>query len=123
MSRPIGSVRAGQSSHEFPHMRRDTHCNVIGPVVQRLRKQRGWSQAKLAEHLQSAGWNISRSGLAKIECRVVWVGDFELLYFVNVFGVGIGELFPRASENAPVMTMIAKFLRNAGDCAGEHHAV
>ena len=29
-------------------MKRDTHYNVIGPVVQRLRKQRGWSQAKLA---------------------------------------------------------------------------
>ena len=57
------------------------------------------------------------------ECRVVWVGDFELLYFVNVFRVGIGELFPRTSKSAPVMTMIAKFLRNAGDCAGEHHAV
>lgn len=123
MSLPIGSVRAGQLSHEFPHMRRDTHCNVIGPVVQRLRKQRGWSQAKLAEHLQSAGWNISRSGLAKIECRVVWVGDFELLYFVNVFGLGIGELFPRISKKAPVQTMIAKHLGSAGDCGGEHHAV
>lgn len=103
-------------------MRRDTHCNIIGPVVQRLRKQRGWSQAKLAERLQSAGWNISRSGLAKIECRVVWVGDFELLYFVNVFGVGIGELFPRTSKNAPVLTMIAKFSGGSADCAGHHHA-
>ena len=65
ISLPIGSVRDCQLSHEFPHMRRDTHCNVIGPVVQRLRKQRGWSQAKLAEHLQSAGWKISRSGLAR----------------------------------------------------------
>ena len=89
-------------------MKRDTHCNVVGPVVRHLRKQRRWSQAKLAERLQSAGWNISRSGLAKIECRVVWVGDFELLYFVNVFGVGIGQLFPHASKNAPVQPMIAR---------------
>lgn len=103
-------------------MGRDTHCNIIGPVVQRLRKQRGWSQAKLAERLQSAGWKISRSGLAKIECRVVWVGDFELLYFVNVFGVGIGELFPRTSKKAPVLTMIAKFSGGSADCAGHHHA-
>ena len=122
MSLPIGSVRAGQLSHEFPHMRRDTHGNVIGPVVQRLRKQGGWSQAKLSEHLQSAGWNISRSGLAKIECRVVWVGDFELLYFVNIFGVGIGELFPRTSMKAPVLTMIARSLESVGGCAGQHHA-
>lgn len=92
----------------FSKMKRETHFNVVGPIVQQLRKQRGWSQAKLAERLQSAGWNISRSGLAKIECRVVWVGDFELFYFVNVFGVGIAELFPNHSKKAPVETMIAK---------------
>ena len=96
-------------------MKRDTHYNVIGPVVQRLRKQRGWSQARLAERLLSVGWRISRSGLAKIECRVVWVGDFELLYFVNVFGVGIGALFPFESKNAHVQAMIAK-------TNGNHHA-
>ena len=89
-------------------MARETHVNVIGPVVQRLRKQRRWSQAKLAERLQTAGWNISRSGLAKIECRMVWVGDFELLYFVKVFGVGVGDLFPHESKKAPVRAMIAK---------------
>ncbi len=103
-------------------MKRDTHCNVVGPVVRRLRKQHGWSQAKLAERLQSAGWNISRSGLAKIECRVVWVGDFELLYFVNVFGVGIGELFPRLSKNALVQTMIVKLSESASARKGSRHS-
>lgn len=48
------------------------------------------------------------SGLAKIECRVVWVGDFEILYFVKVFGIGIGDLFPCESKKAPVKAMIAK---------------
>lgn len=89
-------------------MPRETHINVIGPVVRHLWKRRGWSQAKHAERLQAAGWNISRSGLAKIECRMVWVGDFELLYLVNVFGGGIGDLFPRESKKTPVQAMIAK---------------
>ncbi len=44
-------------------MKRDTHLNIIGPEIRRIRKQRGWSQSKLALHLQSVGWNISRSGL------------------------------------------------------------
>ena len=105
----------------FPTMKRDTHCNVVGPAVRRLRKRQGWSQAKLAERLQDAGWNISRSGLAKIECRVVWVGDFELIYFVNVFGVGIGELFPRLSRDCSVQSLIAKCFPDAskrtGSCA------
>ena len=39
---------------------------------------------------------------------MAWVGDFELLYFVNIFGVGIGEFFPRDSKKAPVQAMIAK---------------
>ena len=89
-------------------MNRDTHCNIVGPVVRRLRRRRGWSQAKLADRLRTAGWNISRSGVAKIECRVVWVGDFELLYFIRIFGVEIGELFPLGSKKAPVQGMIAK---------------
>ncbi len=88
--------------------------SLIGPVVRRLRKQRSWSEARLAERLQLAGWRISRSGLAKIEGRVVLVGDFELLYFVNVFGIGIGDLFPRESKKAPVQSMIAK-------ANGNHH--
>lgn len=89
-------------------MNRDTHCNIIGPVVRRLRKRRGWSQAKLADRLQIAGWNINRSGVAKIECRVVWVGDFELLYFIRIFGVEIGELFPRHNRQEPVRALVQK---------------
>ncbi|HEX8294805.1 MAG TPA: helix-turn-helix transcriptional regulator [Chthoniobacteraceae bacterium] len=96
-------------------MKRDTHLNVIGPEIRRIRKQRGWSQSKLALRLQSVGWQISRSALAKIECRIVWVGDFELLYFVSAFGVAIGELFPRHARKAPVESMIAKL---AGATAG-----
>ena len=102
-------------------MKRDMHYNVIGPVVQRLRKQRGWSQATLAERLQSIGWRISRSGLAKIECRVVWVGDFELLYFVNVFRVAIGDLFPSESKKASVHAMITKASEGAEFSASENH--
>lgn len=92
-------------------MKRDTHLNVIGPEIRRIRKQRGWSQSKLALHLQSVGWNISRSGLAKIECRIMWVGDFELLYFVRALGVGIEKLFPPASAQQPVHALVEKSCR------------
>ena len=43
----------------------------------------------------------SPNRLAKIECRVVWIGDFEILYFVKVFGVSIGDIFPRESAKTP----------------------
>ena len=89
-------------------MKQKSHFNVTGPMVRHLRKQRGWSQQKLAERLQDAGWKISRSSLAKIECRIVRVGDFDLQHFANVFGISIGKLFPRESRKAPVQAMIGK---------------
>jgi transcriptional regulator with XRE-family HTH domain len=99
-------------------MKRDTHLNVIGPEIRRIRKQRGWSQSTLAQRLQSAGWDITRSGLAKIECRIVWVGDFELLYFVNVFGVRVGDLFPTFGRNSSVQAAIVKFSQGSrGNCS------
>lgn len=101
-------------------MKRETYLNVIGPEIRRIRRQRGWSQSKLAEHLKSAGWDITRSSLAKIECRIVWVGDFEVLYFVNVFGVGIRDLFPPNAKKCSVGIMIEKVSRQAGSGAVAH---
>jgi hypothetical protein len=75
---PIESPGYRNLRHDSSAMKRDTHLNVIGPEIRRIRKQRGWSQSKLELHLQSVGWNISRSGLAKIECRIMWVGDFRV---------------------------------------------
>jgi transcriptional regulator with XRE-family HTH domain len=69
--------------------------NVVGPQIRKLRYQRGWSQSKLAAKLQIAGWDISRSGLAKIESKLVWVGDYELFYFIRVFQVDWETLFPK----------------------------
>jgi hypothetical protein len=43
--------------------------------------------------LQIAGWDCTRSLLAKIEAQQVWVSDFELLYFTKVFKVPMEELF------------------------------
>ncbi len=89
-------------------MKQKSHFNVTGPIVRHLRKQRGWSQQKLAERLQDAGWKISRSSLAKVECQIVRVGDFDLQNFANVFGISIGKLFPRESIKAPVQVMIGR---------------
>ena len=70
------------------------HHNLIGPQVRALRCQKQWTQQTLAERLQTAGLDISRSSLAKIEARLVGVTDYELFYFACVFQVGLHELFP-----------------------------
>lgn len=70
------------------------NLNLIGPQVRKLRVQRDWTQEVLAAKLQMAGWDISRARLAKIEARLVWVGDYRLYFFAKVLKVSITELLP-----------------------------
>jgi hypothetical protein len=44
--------------------------------------------------LQIAGFDISRSGVSKIEARLSYVDDKTLLYSAEVLKVAVQELFP-----------------------------
>lgn len=68
--------------------------NNIGPQVRRLRYAQGWSQSILAAKLQIVGLDISRSGLSKIEARLVFVDDKTLLYLAEALKVPVQNLFP-----------------------------
>jgi hypothetical protein len=68
--------------------------NVVGPSIRELRMRKGWSQASLSMRLKMAGWNCSRSRLAKIECGLITVRDRDLPYFLNVFPTSIEALYP-----------------------------
>ena len=76
--------------------------NIVGPKVRKMRMARGWSQGQLALRLQIAGLDVSRSGLAKIESQLVWVGDYELFYLAKVFRVDIQKLFPKIDYRKPL---------------------
>ena len=43
---------------------------------------------------QLIGWDVSRDIIARIEGRVRWVGDFELVALAKALDVGITELYP-----------------------------
>lgn len=87
-----------------------THRNLVGPIIGRLRRKRGWTQADFAVHLQLAGWNISRSGVAKIEAQLVHVGDREICYLRQVLRVDVKELFPRFDPHKSIREGIAELL-------------
>ena len=87
-----------------------THRNLVGTEIRRRRRHLGWSQSRLAHRLQLAGLHISRSGLAKIECGMLWVGDFELLYFVRVLGVAVQDLFPALESNESLNSALTRLL-------------
>ncbi len=79
------------------------HLNLIGPQVRKLRYKLGWSQHMLSIKLQLAGWDVSRSTVAKIESRRVWVGDYQLFYFTRVLKIELKDLFPPIDQHHPKM--------------------
>ena len=68
--------------------------NNVGPQVRRIRYARGWSQSIFAAKLQVAGLDVSRSGVSKIEARLVFVDDKTLLYLAEALKVPVQDLFP-----------------------------
>jgi transcriptional regulator with XRE-family HTH domain len=49
----------------------------------------------LATKLPLAGFDISRSGVSKIEARLRFVDDKDLMFLAEVLRVPIQDLFPR----------------------------
>lgn len=69
--------------------------NVVGPQVRRLRSRKGWSQNDLAIKLQILGMEAaSRGKVSKIESRIIWIADEDLLYLARALGVSTEELYP-----------------------------
>lgn len=71
------------------------HKNAVGRQVGRIRSNRGWSQAKLARELQKAGWDISRSGVSKIEMRIREVKDWQMMLLVQLLDSPHESFYPR----------------------------
>jgi len=67
--------------------------NIVGPQVRRLRVAANLSQPALAAACQRIGWDIDRNTIAKIEGRLRWVGDFELIHLSKALKCRLGDLF------------------------------
>jgi len=71
------------------------NLNLIGPKVRRLRHQRNWSQNDLAIRLQILGMGEGTRGrVSKIEARLVWVSDEDMIYLARALKVEVGDLYP-----------------------------
>lgn len=97
--------------------------NVIGPQVRRLRYQRGWSQAKLAVKLQVLGWDISRSGVGKIEAQLNRVSDYQMIFLATALRVDERELFPTVERSVRVAAAVEKLLTPRRDSKASQRAV
>jgi len=71
------------------------HLNIIGPQVRRLRSGKEWSQNDFAIRLQILGMeHATRCKVSKIESRLVWVSDDDLMFLSRALGVTTEELYP-----------------------------
>lgn len=77
--------------------------NIVGPQVRRIRVQQGLTQPELAVRCQLRGYDLSREGLSKIEARVRFVTDAEIVLLAEALGVPYTLLFPAAEELAAVV--------------------
>jgi hypothetical protein len=80
----------------------------VGPQVRPRRYALGWLQSVLAAKLQIADFDISRSGMSKIEARLSYVDDNRLLYLTEVLKVQLQELFPTQPPGNRIYDLIEK---------------
>jgi transcriptional regulator with XRE-family HTH domain len=87
--------------------------NIVGRQVGKYRNQRNWSQQDLAGRLQRTGWDISRSGVSKIEGGTVYVHDFQVTWLATVLGVPRDALYPQLDCGRPIRDAILRYIHNA----------
>lgn len=85
--------------------------NTVGPLIRRMRVERGWTQDILTAKLQVAGMNKDRAGVGKIESQLVHVSEYELHYFARVFAVKAWELMVELSPDRRVDEQLDELMK------------
>lgn len=83
-----------------------TTPNILGGQIRGVRETRGWTQEKLAEQLQLAGWSISRDVVARIETGRRTIIDVELLLLSRVLEFSVDQLLNQI--RTPLVEIAAK---------------
>jgi hypothetical protein len=68
--------------------------NIVGPVVRRIRYQRGMTQAMLTARCSSVGWDVGENTIAKIEAQIRCVTDTEITFLAKALRVKVQDIFP-----------------------------
>jgi transcriptional regulator with XRE-family HTH domain len=88
--------------------------NIIGPKVRRLRHHRGWSQNDLAIPLQLLGMEDGTRGkISKIESRIIWVSDEDMLYLARALKVDMKDLYPAVIYKSPLLYEVIKEVKSS----------
>jgi transcriptional regulator with XRE-family HTH domain len=71
-------------------------------VIREFREKKSLTQADLVTKLNLAGWDLSRETLAKIETRIRWVADFELLKIAEALEIEAEDLVRRMKQSSQI---------------------
>ena len=83
--------------------------NVVGAQIRRLRDSKGISQQRLAALCSLAGYEITRSTLAKIEAEIRAITDVELYVVAKALRLKMDELFPPSFEKSLRQNKVVPF--------------
>jgi transcriptional regulator with XRE-family HTH domain len=101
------------------HSRRMKTLNLIGRQVQKIRVSKHWSQKTLAEKLQLAGLDKSREAVGRIEARLVYVREYELLFIARVLGVDWRDLLPEIGPTTELLPVIEELMKPRNSTASK----
>ncbi len=76
-------------------MRNDRTEDIIGSRVCSLRSKHGWTQADVSRKCQLKGFDISRTGISKIESFFRRVTDHEMVLIARALRVPVADLIPK----------------------------
>jgi transcriptional regulator with XRE-family HTH domain len=82
------------------------NMNLVGPQLQKLRKDRRWTQHDLSTKLRSMGWKVSRTGVAQMEVTQKRITDCDLIFLAKALNVNIVEFFPASFTPEIVRTKV-----------------
>lgn len=69
--------------------------NISGVRIAAIRKQKGMTQAELAEKVQTLGVNLDRAAVAKIENGLRCVLDYEIQAIASTLRVSVATILVR----------------------------
>jgi len=67
--------------------------NVVGKYIKDIREKQGLTQEQLAIRIETAGWQVDRFIVSKIERGDRQVSDIEAKLIAKVLRVSVGSLF------------------------------
>ena len=79
--------------------------NLAGVRVRKLRTNDGLSQEQLAARCQTAGWDVSRGTLAKIEAGVRRLNDAEVVILARVLKVKVADLLEGFTDKQTLLVV------------------